>query len=310
MSPMLLLLGGALMIVVAGTLALSVIGALSVERAAVGRSLALVHALDAAPDALRAQVQRPFNERVLAPLGDRLVGIGRKVVRAGTAERLQRRLDVAGNPAGWDVSRVIGTKVLGAGVLGVLALVWALSDGRSLLAVLVIAAGAASFGYVLPNVLLHNTGQKREALMQRQLPDSMDLLTISVEAGLGFDAAVHRVAQQTTGPLSQELNRLIQEMQLGVGRTEAMRAMAERTTLPDLRSFCLAMVQADQLGVPVGKVLRIQSREMRVKRRQRAEEKAMKVPVRITVPLVLFILPCLFIVVLGPAGMSIAKVFA
>jgi tight adherence protein C len=307
---MLLLLGGALMIVVAGTLALSVIGALSVERAAVGRSLALVHALDAAPDALRAQVQRPFNERVLAPLGDRLVGIGRKVVRAGTAERLQRRLDVAGNPAGWDVSRVIGTKVLGAGVLGVLALVWALSDGRSLLAVLVIAAGAASFGYVLPNVLLHNTGQKREALMQRQLPDSMDLLTISVEAGLGFDAAVHRVAQQTTGPLSQELNRLIQEMQLGVGRTEAMRAMAERTTLPDLRSFCLAMVQADQLGVPVGKVLRIQSREMRVKRRQRAEEKAMKVPVRITVPLVLFILPCLFIVVLGPAGMSIAKVFA
>jgi tight adherence protein C len=310
MSPMLLLLGGALMIVVAGTLALSVIGALSVERAAVGRSLALVHALDAAPDALRAQVQRPFNERVLAPLGDRLVGIGRKVVRAGTAERLQRRLDVAGNPAGWDVSRVIGTKVLGAGVLGVLALVWALSDGRSLLAVLVIAAGAASFGYVLPNVLLHNTGQKREALMQRQLPDSMDLLTISVEAGLGFDAAVHRVAQQTTGPLSQELNRLIQEMQLGVGRTEAMRAMAERTTLPDLRSFCLAMVQADQLGVPVGKVLRIQSREMRVKRRQRAEEKAMKVPVRITVPLVLFILPCLFIVVLGPAGMSIAEVFA
>uniref|UniRef100_UPI0030FBC9EF type II secretion system F family protein n=1 Tax=Nocardioides salarius TaxID=374513 RepID=UPI0030FBC9EF len=104
--------------------------------------------------------------------------------------------------------------------------------------------------------------------------------------------------------------RLIQEMQLGVGRTEAMRAMAERTTLPDLRSFCLAMVQADQLGVPVGRVLRIQSREMRVKRRQRAEEKAMKVPVKITVPLVLFTLPCLFIIVLGPAGMSMAKIFA
>jgi tight adherence protein C len=310
MSPMLLLLGGALMLVVAVTLALSVVGALSVERAAVGRSVALVHALDAAPDALRSEVQRPFNERVLAPLGDRLVGLGRKVVRAGTAERLQRRLDVAGNPAGWDVSRVIGTKVLGAGVLGALGLVWSLSSGRSLLSVLAIVAAVGAFGYVLPNILLHNAGQKRESLMQRELPDSMDLLTISVEAGLGFDAAVHRVAQQTTGPLSQELHRLIQEMQLGVGRTEAMRAMAERTTLADLRSFCLAMVQADQLGVPVGKVLRIQSREMRVKRRQRAEEKAMKVPVRITVPLVLFILPCLFIVVLGPAGMSIAKVFA
>ncbi|MBM7509781.1 tight adherence protein C [Nocardioides salarius] len=307
---MLLLLGGALMLVVAGTLALSVVGALSVERAAVGRSVALVHALDAAPDALRGEVQRPFNERVLAPLGDRLVGIGRRVVRAGTAERLQRRLDVAGNPAGWDVSRLIGTKVLGAAVLALLALAWAWSGGRSPLAVLLVAASAGSFGYVLPNVLLHNAGQKREALMQRELPDSMDLLTISVEAGLGFDAAVHRVAQQTTGPLSQELQRLIQEMQLGVGRTEAMRAMAERTTLPDLRSFCLAMVQADQLGVPVGRVLRIQSREMRVKRRQRAEEKAMKVPVKITVPLVLFILPCLFIIVLGPAGMSMAKIFA
>ena len=310
MSPTLLLLGGALLLVVAGTLALSVIGALSVERAAVGRSVALVHALDEAPDALRSQVQRPFNERVLAPLGDRFVGLGRRLVRAGTAERLQRRLDVAGNPAGWDVARLIGTKVLGAGVLGALALAWSVSGGRDVLPLLAVTAAAASFGYVLPNVLLHNAGQKRETSIQRQLPDSLDLLTISVEAGLGFDAAVHRVAQNTTGPLSQELHRLIQEMQLGVGRTEAMRAMAERSTLPDLRSFCLAMVQADQLGVPVGRVLRIQSREMRVKRRQRAEEKAMKVPVKITVPLVLFILPCLFIVVLGPAGMSMTKVFA
>ena len=189
------------------------------------------------------------------------VGLGRKVVRAGTAERLQRRLDVAGNPAGWDVSRVIGTKVLGAGVLGALGLVWSLSSGRSPLSVLAIVAAAGAVGYVLPNILLHNAGQKRESLMQRELPDSMALLTISVEAGLGFDAAVHRVAQQTTGPLSQELHRLIQEMQLGVGRTEAMRAMAERTTLADLRSFCLAMVQADQLGVPVGKVLRIPERQ-------------------------------------------------
>ena len=310
MSPTLLLLGGALLLLLSGTLALSVVGALRVERASVGRSLALVQALDAAPESLRSQVQRPFNERVLAPLGDRLVGVGQRLVRAGTAERLQRRLDVAGNPPGWDVSRVIGCKVLGAGVLGALGLAWSLSSGRSLLSLLAITAASVSAGYVLPNVLLHNAGQKRETLMQRELPDSLDLLTISVEAGLGFDAAVHRVAQHTTGPLSQELHRLIQEMQLGVGRTEAMRAMAERSTLPDLRSFCLAMVQADQLGVPVGRVLRVQSREMRVKRRQRAEEKAMKVPVRITVPLVLFILPCLFIVVLGPAGMSIAKVFA
>jgi tight adherence protein C len=131
-----------------------------------------------------------------------------------------------------------------------------------------------------------------------------------VEAGLGFDAAVGRVAKNTKGPLAQEFARLLQEMQIGVGRAEAMRAVAERTTLPDLKSFCLAMVQADNLGVPIGRVLRIQSKEMRVKRRQRAEEKAMQVPVKIMIPLVLFILPCLFLVVLGPAGMSIAETFS
>ena len=168
----------------------------------------------------------------------------------------------------------------------------------------------AAFGYVLPNILLYNAGQKREKLMRNSLPDAIDLLTVSVEAGLGFDAAVARVARNTTGPLSQEFARLLQEMQIGVGRTEAMRAMAERTSLADLKSFCLAMVQADSLGIPIGRVLRIQSQEMRTKRRQRAEEKAQQVPVRIMIPLVLFILPCLFLVILGPAGIQIAETFS
>ena len=168
----------------------------------------------------------------------------------------------------------------------------------------------AAFGYVLPNILLYNAGQKREKLMRNALPDAMDLLTISVEAGLGFDAAVSRVAKNGDGPLDQEFARLLQEMQLGIGRVEAMRAMAERTSLADLKSFCLAMVQADSLGIPIARVLRIQSSEMRTKRRQRAEEKAQQVPVRIMIPLVLFILPCLFIVILGPAGIQIANTFA
>jgi tight adherence protein C len=146
--------------------------------------------------------------------------------------------------------------------------------------------------------------------MLRALPDALDLLTISVEAGLGFDAAVMRVARNTTGPLAQEFSRLLQEMQIGVGRIDAMRAMAERSTIADLRSFCLAMVQADQLGIPVGRVLRVQSKEMRVKRRQRAEEKAQKVPVKIMVPLVLFIMPCLFIVVIGPGAITMVRAFS
>ncbi len=137
--------------------------------------------------------------------------------------------------------------------------------------------------------------------MQRALPDALDLLTISVEAGLGFDAALAQVARNTEGPLAEELARVLQEMQIGLGRSRALRALGERTTLQDIRSFTSAMVQADAFGIPIGQVLRVQSQEIRVKRRQRAEEQAQKVPVKIMIPLVLFILPCLFIAVIGPA---------
>jgi tight adherence protein C len=309
MSPTVVLLAGGLLVFAGITLSLSLVGVVTTERRGVARSLAAIQAITTAPDVLRAELERPFAERVIAPLGERLVGIGRRLARAGTAERIQHRLDIAGNPPAWDVSRIIGLKVLGLLALSGLALLWTVGSG-SLLRMLVIPGAMGAFGYVLPNILLFNAGQKREKLMQRALPDALDLLTISVEAGLGFDAAVMRVARNTEGPLAQEFSRLLQEMQIGVGRMEAMRAMSERSTLGDLRSFCLAMVQADQLGIPIGRVLRIQSHEMRVKRRQRAEEKAQKVPVKIMFPLIMFILPCLFIVVIGPAAIRMVNVFA
>ena len=159
-----------------------------------------------------------------------------------------------------------------------------LAKDTDLPTLVVVTAGLGAFGFVLPNILLHNAGQKREKTMQNALPDALDLLTISVEAGLGFDAAVSRVAKNTKGPLAQEFARLLQEMQIGVGRMEAMRAMAERSTMKDFKSFTLAMVQADAFGIPIGRVLRVQSKEMRVKRRQRAEEAAQKVPVKSTLP--------------------------
>src|SRR6478672_8977411 len=309
MSPSVILFAGGLLLLAGATLSLSMVGVVTAERRGVARSLAAVQAIDAAPDVLKADLDRPFSERILVPLSERLVGIGRRLVRAGTHERIQHRLDIAGNPPAWDASRIIGLKVLGLLVLAGLSFLWAMGTG-SPLKMLVVPAAMGAFGYVLPNILLHNAGTKRESLMQRALPDALDLLTISVEAGLGFDAAVMRVAKNTDGPLAQEFSRLLQEMQIGVGRMEAMRAMAERSTLSELKSFCLAMVQADQLGIPIGRVLRIQSNEMRVKRRQRAEEKAQKVPVKIMVPLVLFILPCLFIVVIGPAAVRIMGVFS
>lgn len=300
---------GALLLVIAFTLALSMIGVVSQERRGVARSVAAIKALDGAPELVKAELEKPFAERVLAPLGDRFVETGRKIVRADTAKRITHRLDIAGNPAGWDVNRIIGLKALGLGVFLLFTFFYTLSIDWPLIQVIGGTIAAAALGYVLPNILLYNAGQKRETLIQNSLPDALDLLTVSVEAGLGFDAAVERVAKNTEGPLAQEFTRLLQEMQLGVGRTDAMRAMAERSSLEDLKSFCLAMVQADSLGIPIGRVLRIQSKEMRTKRRQRAEEKAQQVPVRIMIPLVLFILPCLFIVILGPAGIQIAESF-
>lgn len=309
MSSSMFLILGAILFFASVTLALSLIGVTSSERRAVSRSLGAIQALASAPAALKqVELDRPFAERVIAPLGDRFIGLGRKMVRADTATKLQYRLDVAGNPPGWSVSRLVGLKVLGLFALGLVALFYLAATGIPLLRLVVITALLATLGYVLPNILLYNAGEKRSKLMRNALPDAIDLLTVSVEAGLGFDSAVSRVALNTKGPLSQEFSRLLQEMQLGIGRVEAMRAMSERSSIQDLKSFCQAMIQADSLGIPIGKVLRIQSSEMRVKRRQRAEEKAQQVPVRIMIPLILFILPCLFIVVLGPAALSMIEI--
>jgi tight adherence protein C len=301
---------GAGLLFVAGTLALSLMGVATAERRGVARSVAAINALNAAPDLLKSELERPFAERVLAPLGDRFIGLGRRLVRADTVKKLQHRLDVAGNPPGWDVNRILGLKVLAMGILGVLGFLYSSSTEWPFVRVVLTTAGATVVGYVLPNILLNNAGAKREELMRKALPDALDLLTVSVEAGLAFDAAVGRVARNTEGPLAQEFGRLLKEMQIGRGRVEAMRGMAERSSLDDLRGFCTSMVQADSLGIPIGRVLRIQSQEMRTKRRQRAEEKAQQVPVKIMVPLVLFILPCLFLVIMGPAAIGMMKAFS
>lgn len=309
LNPTLLLGLGASLLFVALALAFWVISTATKQRQATARSLQAIKSMDQSPDVVRRELDRPFSERVIAPLGEQLVGIGRQLTRSDAEAKIQHRLDVAGNPPGWDVNRIIGLKVLGLAFGGALSLVWSLTSGKSLAATVVISLAFAIFGYLLPNILLNNAGEKREQQMQNALPDALDLMTISVEAGLGFDAAVSRVAKETSGPLAQELARLLQEMQIGVGRIEAMRAMAERTTMHDLKSFCLAMVQADTFGIPVARVLRVQSKEMRGKRRQRAEEKAQQVPVKILFPLIFFILPSFFVVTIGPVVLETMNVF-
>jgi tight adherence protein C len=294
--------GGLLLVLVS-------LGALSDGAKGVSKSLAMVDAFSSAPQQLKDEIDLPFDERVLTPLLNRFVGLGRRLTPSDYAQRLKSKLDVAGNPEGWTVDRIVALKVVGIGAGAFLALLLALVIHKGLIPSVVLCLLGAVAGYYGPNFWLYQKGFDRTNTMQKALPDALDLLTISVEAGLGFDSALAQVARNTEGPLANEFARVLQEMQIGLGRSAALRALGERSTLVDLRQFSSAMVQADSFGIPIGQVLRVQSQEMRLKRRQRAEEKAQQIPVKIMIPLVLFILPTLFIAVLGPAVIQMIGVF-
>jgi tight adherence protein C len=303
----LLLLLGLVLVLAAIVLVAMALG--PTHEGGVTRSLAVLEAMDHAPAELTAELDRPFADRVLAPLQTRALGVGRRLSGADTAERVRRKLEMAGNPRDWSVDRVVSGKVIGAVVLAMvgLALSMLLGTGVSMRVLLVL--GGLVLGFFVPNFYLYQKTYDRAERVQRDLPDAIDLLTISVEAGLGFDAALQQVSRNTEGPLAEEFSRVLREMQIGQGRSAALRALSDRTTVPELRSFVSAMVQADAFGIPVAQVLRVQSSEMRVKRRQRAETKAQQVPVKITVPLIFCILPCLFVAVMGPAAISIMDSF-
>ncbi len=275
--------------------------AAATDRRNVTRSLQMVQALDHRNPSAKAE--QSFLDRVVWPRLQQLAKLGRRLSPDGAAERISRQLDLAGNPPRLDVQRVFGLKVVG--LLAGLLLGYTLAHGGGVPRTLIITGAAGAFCFFLPDILVYNAGTKRQQVIQRSVADALDLLTISVEAGLGFDAAVAQVARKTDGPVSAEFFRVLQEMQIGVGRAQAFRSLAERTTVPELHVFISAVVQADKLGIPIASVLREQSKEMRLKRRQRAEEQAQKVPVKILFPMVVFILPAMFIIILGPGAMSI-----
>jgi tight adherence protein C len=269
------------------------------------RSLAVLEAMSTAPSELTKDLDKPFGERILAPLQARALSVGKRFTGADSTSRIQHKLDLAGNPPKWNPDRVIAFKVIGA-VLGFVVgflITQFVGAGASMR---ILGSGAGLMvGFMAPNLYLYQTAYDRAAKMQRELPDAIDLMTISVESGLGFDAALQQVANNTEGPLADEFARVLREMQIGQSRSDALRNLGERTSVPEVRTFVSAMVQADAFGIPIAQVLRVQSSEIRVKRRQRAEEKAQQVPVKITIPLIFTILPCLFIAVMGPAAISI-----
>lgn len=249
---------------------------------------------------------RARSRRAAASSPSWLRAIGSRLSPAGAAAAIQHRLDVAGNPGTWTPDRVLAAKGVGLLGLGVVGTAYGLAITHSIgLAFIGLLAGGI-IGFFLPDLLLYNAGLRRQQRIQRTLPDSLDMLTVCMEAGLGFDAALSQVARNTDGPLAAEFTRALQEMQIGQGRSDALRGMLARTTVPELRVFVAALVQAGELGIPIAKVLREQAVEMRVRRRQRAEELAQKVPVKIMFPLITCLFPALMVVVIGPGILRIA----
>lgn len=252
---------------------------------------------------------RPFSQRVLQPLFNRLYGYVLRYTPAGQKDRYRRRLQQAGRPM--ETAQFLGLKALlsVAGLaVGLVFNLLLLGDSAWTMRLLIMGA-LVGLGAYLPDFWLSKQIDQRQKALERALPEVMDLLSVSVEAGLGFDGAIQKVAEKFREPVASEFQAYLKEVKLGKARVDALRALADRNALPDLQTFVASIIQADQLGVSFAKVLRVQSDQLRQRRRQRAEEKAAKIPIKIMLPLILFIFPTIFIVILGPAVISIAKNF-
>lgn len=236
-----------------------------------------------------------------------LRALARRLTPAGSVRLLDKLLARAGRPPAWPLDRLLAVKLVLPFAIGAVGLLYA-SKTPGLLSIGV-GITVTIIGYFLPELLLYSRGQERSKKIALELADTLDQMTIAVEAGLGFDSAMARAGKNGKGPLAEELVRTLQDIQVGQGRRQAYESLAQRTEVPDLRKFVRAIIQADKYGIAIADVLRTQASEMRMKRRQRAEEKAMQIPVKVIFPLMLCILPVLFIVLLGPAAMDIVAAF-
>ena len=251
----------------------------------------------------------PLAERAVAPLLTGLSGLGKRFTPEGYFDTVRAKLSSAGRGDQNAVDRFLAIRVVTvvlAPVAAYVAYIYAPVGGMARLLMVLVAAGFLIAG---PDALLNRKVEERQYLIRTRLPDVMDLLVISVEAGLGFEQALDRTVSAVPGPLSDEFARMLGEVRAGASRADAMRALDARNNVPEIRSFVLAILQADTFGVSIGRVLRAQADEMRIKRRQFAQERAMKAPVKMLIPMVFCIFPALFVVVLGPAAISISQSF-
>lgn len=290
-----------------------------------GASVALAVGAAAVPASRRSQMLRrlaKFGNRKLvdtrprksladqldSPLGRTYVKIADGLAAGSTRERLHRWFDYAGNPTKYPLETVIRLRPVSAILLSLFG--WAFVHGLSPHKALLGVVFGAVIGLHIPDILVYNMGTKRQIQIDRTLPDTLDALVIGVEAGLGLDSAMLQCSQMLTGPMPDEIHRALQEMKLGVARTEALRALAARTTVRDLKSLVTALVQAGELGISVAGILREHSSDQRLRRRQRAEEQAQKVAVKMLFPVLFCFFPAIFVVVIGPAVLRLIKVFS
>jgi tight adherence protein C len=248
------------------------------------------------------ELQAPFLERTLRPLASRMSGTVGRITSQSFGDRTQKRLALAGNPGDMGVSDWLGIKGLCTVLFGIgFFLLFLAMLKMGFVGGILGAAVGGVFGYTAPEFWLGRKIGARQRAILRMIPDTLDLLTISVRAGLGFDAALAKVVEKLKGPLSEEFRRALAELRVGKSRREALRDIVARTEVPPLTNFVGAIIQAEQLGVSISKVLQVQSEQLRIERRQRAEEMAAKAPIKMLFPLVGCIFPSLFIVILGPA---------
>jgi tight adherence protein C len=252
--------------------------------------------------------QLPFKQRVLTPMGDRLAGFTLKLHPKTTIDGVSTRLLAAGLGRTISPTTFLALKstfAIGGLVLG--ALFGGAVAGAG--GVLLLAIAAAGLGFIAPDFVVSSKARSRRDRIRAELPDALDLMAVSVEAGMGFDGAISKLTEHMHGPLADEFGLTLGEIRIGESRQDALKKLADRTDTPELSSFVRSIIQADQLGISLGRILRVQATDSRLKRQAAAEEKAMKAPIKMLFPTVLFIFPAMFLVILGPAFLNLSKIF-
>lgn len=281
------------------------------ERKAIRESLRHLEGLETVNDTRDRELLNPLRDRAMTPVLSAMTRVGRKYTPIGYVDNVRRKFTLAGQGTPDAVDRFLAARV--ATVVAIPFVLWLMLGlnplgmaGKSQMSVTLMLCVSLGIG---PDAKLNRMVADRQKQVLRQLPDILDLLTISVEAGLGFEQALDRTIHAVPGPLTEEFGRMLGETRAGASRSDAMRALEARIDIPEVRSFVLAILQADTFGISIGRVMRAQADEMRVRRRQLAQERAMKAPVKMLIPMVFCVFPALFVVVIGPAMINIKNTF-